>query len=158
VVITESRPKREGAALARELAESGLRVTLISDAQIGLFAPRCEAVLVGADAITSGDQLINKVGTRLAVLAAREAGTPAYAVAQTHKICPQGWPAALTPQDPADLARVSGVRVANIAFDATPMSWFRRVFSERGPLTRELLRKTRRALAPGWREIAARNR
>lgn len=147
VVVTESRPKREGVALARELAGGGLRVTLISDAQMGLFVHRCDAVVVGADAIDGEGHVVNKAGTRLAVLAAREAGVPVYGVAQTHKICPPEWPVALTPQDPADLARVRGVRVANVAFDATPMSWFRRVFTEKGPLTRELLARTRRALA-----------
>ncbi len=146
VVVTESRPKREGVVLARQLAASGLRVTLISDAEMGLFIPRCDAVLVGADAIGDGDELINKAGTRTAVLAAREEGVPAYAVAQTHKICPPGWHAALTPHDPADLARVSGVRVANIAFDATPLAWFEKVFTERGALTRALLARTRRVL------------
>jgi len=112
---------------------------------------------VGADAIDGGDHLINKAGTRLAALAAREAGVPIYAVAQTHKICPADWPVALTPQDPADLARVRGVRVANIAFDATPLSWFRGVFTERGRLTRELLGRTRRALGAGWPGMAASN-
>ncbi len=155
VVVTESRPKREGVALARELAGCGLSVTLISEAEIGLFVPRTDAVVVGADGIAGGDHLINKVGTRLAVLAAREAGVPAYAVAQTHKICPSGWPLALTPQEPADIARVSGVRVANVAFDATPISWFSGVFTERGRLTRELLSKTRGALAGGRRRMLA---
>ncbi len=146
VVVTESRPEREGIALARDLASAGVRVTLISDAQIGLFAPRCDAVLVGADAITADDQVINKAGTRLAVLAARDGGVPCYVVAQTHKVCPPGWPAALAPQDPAKLARVRGVRVMNIAFDATPVSWFTQVLTECGPASRRLLAAVRRRL------------
>jgi translation initiation factor eIF-2B subunit delta len=147
VIATESRPQREGVQLARELSAAGLRVTLISDAQIGLFVPRCEALLLGADAVTDDDHLVNKVGSRLAVLAAREAGVPAYAVAQTFKICPPGWPVVLTPQDPDDLARLPGARVANIAFDATPLSWFTDVFTERGPLSADLLDGVRRSLA-----------
>ncbi len=147
VVVTESRPKQEGRELARELASRGLRVTLISDAQIGLFAPKCDAVLVGADAIGPDDQLINKAGTRLAAMAAREAGVPCYAVAQTHKVAPAGWPLALTPQEPTDLARVRNARVTNIAFDATPLSWFTAVFTERGPMSAGGLRRLRRTLA-----------
>jgi translation initiation factor eIF-2B subunit delta len=123
-----------------------VRVTLISDAQIGLFVPRCDAVLVGADAISGEDELVNKAGTRLAAVAARESGVPCYAVAQTHKVCPRGWPIALTPQDPAKLARVRGVRVMNVAFDATPLGWFAAVFTERGPLDARLLRGIRRSL------------
>ena len=150
VVVTESRPKREGLALARDLASEGLRVTVISDAQMGLFVSRCDAVLVGADAIGPGDQLVNKAGTRLAALAAREAGVPCYAVAQTHKISPLNWPLALTPQEPADLARVRKARVTNIAFDATPLSWFTAVFTERGRMSRGALSDMRRSLACSW--------
>ncbi len=146
VIITESRPKREGRGLARELARAGLRVTLISDAQLGLWASRCDAVLVGADAISDDDYLVNKAGTRLAVLAAREAGIPCYAVTQTFKICPPKWPLALAPQSPSDLARVAGVRVANVVFDATPLSWFTEILTEKGMLTPELLLATRRRL------------
>lgn len=146
VVVTESRPQREGVELARDLAGAGLRATLISDAAAGLFVPRCEAVLVGADAIGGEDQLVNKVGTRLIAMAAREAGVPCYAVAQTHKVAPTDWPLALTPQQPRDLAVVKGARVANIAFDATPLSWFTSVLTERGPLTPPLLRRVRREL------------
>ncbi len=133
VVVTESRPLREGVALARELVEAGLRVRLITEAQIGLFVPRCEAVLVGADAITDRE-LVNKAGTRLAVLAAREAGVPCCAVAQTFKICPPGWPLILTPQDPSDVGRLARARVSNIAFDATPTAWFAGIYGERGLL------------------------
>ena len=146
VIITESRPKREGVGLARELARAGLNVTLISDAQLGLWAPRCYAVLVGADAISGDDYLVNKAGTRLAALAAREAGVPVYAVAQTLKICPPRWPLALTPQAPSDPARVHGVRVSNVVFDATSLNWFKAIFTEKGVLTPELLVETRRKL------------
>lgn len=149
VMVTESRPKREGVVLARELARAGLRVTIIGDAAIGVLVPRCDAVLVGADGITDGDILVNKVGTRLAALAAREAGVLCYAVAQTHKICPRGWPAALARQEPSDLARARGVRAANVAFDATPLSWFTAVATERGRLTAGMLRRVRRELAKG---------
>ncbi|MFB3881970.1 MAG: NUDIX domain-containing protein [Armatimonadota bacterium] len=146
VVVTESRPKREGVSLARDLARAGLKVTLIADAAASVFVPRCDAVLVGADAITDDDQLINKAGTRLMACAAREAGAPCFAVAQTHKIAPANYPLALCPQEPRDLATVGGVRVTNVAFDATPLSWFSQVVTERGPLAPALLGAVRRRL------------
>ncbi|MBN1457913.1 MAG: NUDIX domain-containing protein [Armatimonadetes bacterium] len=146
VVVTESRPQREGIALARDLATHGVHVTVISDAEMGLFIPGCDAVLMGVDAIGAGEEVVNKVGTRLAVMAARESSVPAYAVAQSHKICPPGWPLTLTPQEPSDLARVSNARVENIAFDSTPLSWFSAVYTEEGRLTRASLRRIRRQL------------
>lgn len=154
VVVTESRPGREGVRLARELAQAGVRATLISDAAAGVFVPRCDAVLVGADAIGGDDHLVNKAGTRLIALAARESGVPCYAVAQAHKIAPAGWPIALTPQDPRELATVRGARVANIAFDATPLAWFTAIATGRGPLTSRLLTKVRCELGP-WDRLAA---
>jgi len=194
VVVTESRPGLEGVGLARELATAGLRVTLITEAQIGLFLPRCDALLVGADAITDDNRLINKAGTWLAVLAAREAGVPAYAVAQTCKIAPPGWPTVLAPQEPPlDCARGvpcdgevgdpacpersrrepaegpqdvvgqvrgprlrTGVRVANIAFDSTPVVWFDGIFTEQGRLTESLLARTRRAVTAGAKLLMVR--
>ena len=155
VVVTESRPKSEGVSLARDLARAGLRVTLTSDAAVGVFVPRCDAVLVGADAIGGDDQLINKAGTRLIGLAAKESGIPCYAVAQTHKICPEDWPLALAPQEPRDLATVRQARVSNIAFDATPLSWFAEVVTERGPLTAALLAAVRRRLGSWERRLPA---
>jgi translation initiation factor 2B subunit (eIF-2B alpha/beta/delta family) len=146
VVVTESRPKREGIAMARHLAQRGMRVRLISDAGMGWCVAQCDAVLVGADAIDGDGVLINKTGTRLAVLAARDAGIPAYAVTQTHKICPPGWPLALMPQEPADLVRASGPRVANVVFDATPLPLFTEVFTEGGRLTRALLGRVQQRL------------
>ncbi|MCJ7752054.1 MAG: hypothetical protein MUQ65_13325 [Armatimonadetes bacterium] len=80
-------------------------------------------------------------------LSAREAGVPCYAVAQTHKIAPSGWPLALAPQEPADLARVGKARVTNIAFDATPLVWFTAVYTERGCIARSALSDIRRSLA-----------
>ncbi len=155
VVATESRPRREGLALARELASASLQVKLISDAAAGLFIPRCDAVLVGADAIGADGHLINKVGTRPIALAARESRVPCYAVTQTHKICPTGWPLTLAPQDPRDLASARGVRVHNIAFDATPLDWFTSVLTERGPLTSDLMERVQRSLGPWERWVNA---
>jgi len=147
VIATESRPKLEGAALAHRLAARGMRVKLITDAQMGIVVREADAVLVGADAITDDGLLVNKAGTRLAVLAAGDAGVPVYAACQTHKIAPPGWPIVLEHQDPADLSSSAGLRVCNVAFDVTPLEWFTSVITERGPLTDALLAATRARLA-----------
>jgi translation initiation factor 2B subunit (eIF-2B alpha/beta/delta family)/ADP-ribose pyrophosphatase YjhB (NUDIX family) len=149
VVVTESRPRYEGLALAGRLALRGLRVRLITDAQVGLEVERADAVLVGADAITDDDRLINKAGTRLLALAARERGIPAYAACQTHKVAPPGWPVALERQEPDHVlpGPERGMRVSNVVFDATPAAWFTAVVTERGALTEGVLRRVRHRLA-----------
>jgi translation initiation factor 2B subunit (eIF-2B alpha/beta/delta family)/8-oxo-dGTP pyrophosphatase MutT (NUDIX family) len=146
VIVTESRPRCEGVGLAERLSKAGVSVRLIADAQIGLAASRADAVLVGADGITDDDLLINKAGTRLAALAARDAGTPTFAVCQTHKIAPPGWPVGLERQEPADVHSADAFRVENVAFDATPLRWFSAVLTEKGKLTRKLLQEVRREL------------
>jgi methylthioribose-1-phosphate isomerase len=43
--------------------------------------------------------------------------------------------------------------VSNIAFDATPLSWFAQVVTERGPLTPQLLATVRGELGL-WEELS----
>jgi ribose 1,5-bisphosphate isomerase len=147
VVVPESQPKREGLALAKRLTNVGVQVTLITDAQIGRSTRDVQALLVGADAITNDDLLVNKVGTETAVMMARELGRPAYAVCQTHKIAPPGWPISLERQEPDDVHETTDFRVRNVVFDATPLDWFAQVTTERGPVTAGLLAEVRGQLA-----------
>jgi len=60
-------------------------VTLITDAQAAVFAGSVDLVLLGADALTEVGA-VNKVGSRLIALAAREAGAPVYACCDSGKI------------------------------------------------------------------------
>ena len=85
VVVTESRPLGEGARFATRLTGLGFDVQLIPDASICLWLPRVNLVLVGADAVTPSG-VINKVGTRLLALAARDAGVPFHVVCTTDKV------------------------------------------------------------------------
>lgn len=143
VVVAESRPKMEGLGLAEALSNAGIKVTLIADAQIGHFVPSCDAVLVGCDAISVSGEVVNKAGTKLVVLAARDAGIPAYAVAQTMKIMPLGWPEVVEEQDPRDVYAAKGFRVRNVIFDSTPISYFSAVVAESGDLTDDNLAQYR---------------
>lgn len=146
VVVAESRPRCEGVRLAKALSDAGVRVQLITDAQMGAFAGQCDALLVGADGITADNLLVNKAGTRLAVLAAREAGVPAYAVCQKCKVFPPGWPVVNEEQEPENVADAKQFRVRNVVFDHTPLAWFTAVICEDGPLTPKMLRGVRASL------------
>ena len=88
VVVFESRPGGEGLSLARVLRGAGVRVTLAPDAAMRAYIGSVDMVLVGADTVTRDGCLVNKVGTRLAALAARDAGAPLVAVFEAFKVHP----------------------------------------------------------------------
>lgn len=147
VVVTESRPGLEGVTLARELRDLGIQVSVITDAQAGVFVPEADAVVVGCDSITDDDRVQNKVGTSLAVAAARSSDVPCYAIAQTLKMVPPGFPSPLEEQDPSAVGTEPGISFRNIVFDSTPLCQFETVFTEEGALTREGLAEVRRRLS-----------
>jgi translation initiation factor 2B subunit (eIF-2B alpha/beta/delta family) len=95
VVVAESRPGGEGVAVAEALVASGLEAVLVPDAGVAAAIDNLEVelVLVGADRVLPSGDIVNKVGTRLAALAAREAGIPFYCAAGTDKVAShEGYP------------------------------------------------------------------
>ena len=140
VLIAESAPGLEGLRLAEHLRDQGISFETVSDKDIVTAVGRSDAVLVGCDAITEGDELINKVGTRTAVAAAKEAGIPAFAVAQTVKIMPAGWPVFLERQ------KVEGKQGGEVIFDVTPLEMFDAILTEEGPISRERIAEIRSEL------------
>lgn len=136
VVATESRPIFEGRTLAEALAKQDVPVTVIVDAAAALAIEEVEMVLVGADAITPVS-VINKVGTRMIALAAREKGIRVFSVCDTSKFIREDClapehehPAAeLWPDAPAE------VSITNKYFESTPLAWFTGIVTEHGILS-----------------------
>jgi translation initiation factor eIF-2B subunit delta len=112
VICTESRPMGEGIALARILSEAGLGVRVVTDASVWRVMEQSEMVICGADSITSRG-LVNKTGTTLIALAAREFGRPVYALCGSQKFLPIDYSLPPEQQHPAkeilgeELARIS---------------------------------------------------
>ena len=106
VLVAESRPGAEGARMARELADRGIRTRTCDDFLLLSLvppeaAPRRPAgyvgnsvVLVGADAVHP-DGLVNKVGTRALLDTSRRAGVPAFVLATRSKLRKESAPTAL---------------------------------------------------------------
>lgn len=84
-IITESRPGNEGLIVAEKLSKLGIETQYITDAQLGLFMPKADVVLVGADSILADGSVVNKAGTYLTALAAHDAETPFYVCAESFK-------------------------------------------------------------------------
>lgn len=133
VIIAESAPRLEGIALGENLADHGINVETVADADIAAAVETADAVLVGCDSITGTKEVINKVGTRAAVEAANKAGIPSYAIAETIKIAPPEWPIFLEPEKFEEEGKTP--HGAEKVFDLTPFSGFQAVFTEEGALS-----------------------
>jgi translation initiation factor 2B subunit (eIF-2B alpha/beta/delta family) len=131
VIATESRPMREGVTLARALAERGIHVRVIADAAVGRFAAEATLAMVGADAITPRG-VVNKIGTSLLGLAARECSIPLYAVATADKLMPFVMEDRLMPPEELVPERTAGISVTNRYFDTTPFERFTSIITENG--------------------------
>lgn len=133
VIVTESRPLNEGREMARLLAELAFPVTLITDAQAGLFTAQCDLVLLGADAVLADGTLINKIGSYPIALAAYAAGRPVVVCCDSFKHSTR-LQIELEEMDPAEVepAPQPGVTRRNIYFDRTPPTLVTAWISERG--------------------------
>jgi ribose 1,5-bisphosphate isomerase len=85
IFCTESRPVFQGRITAKEILKLGLKTTFIIDSAARFFINKADLVLVGADAITSEGNVINKIGTSMIALIAQEARIPFYVVSELLK-------------------------------------------------------------------------
>lgn len=115
VKCTASIPGGEGRALARRLETLGFETEVVPDAGIARACEEADVALVGADAVTE-DGVVNKVGTALVALSAREAEIGCYAIAATGKLVPsEFWRPDAAP-----------------TYESTPLELFDAVITERG--------------------------
>lgn len=85
VICTQSSPGMEGHQLAVTLNQLKVPVTLITDAQMALFTPRADLVITGCDAWLADGHFVNKSGTRLLALSAKEYAVPFWVLADTFR-------------------------------------------------------------------------
>ncbi len=85
VFVCEGRPLCEGRQLANELSGAGIAVTLLTDAQMHLLMPKVDVVLLGADSVVPKRGAVNKVGSALLALTARQFDKPVIVAAESLK-------------------------------------------------------------------------
>ncbi len=174
VLVSETRPRNQGLLSAWELAQSGVRHTLIADNAAGVLLQRGEvdAVIVGADRIAANGDVANKVGTYLKALAAQAAGVPFYVAAPLSTIdweAPSGADIPIEERDGDEVRRVTGTvakgealsvrladaatEVANPAFDVTPAILVTAIVSEYGVAAAQSLHELPGAPAPRARGV-----
>jgi len=123
------------------LGERGIPVTLIIDSAARYFMNEIDKVIVGADAIAANGAVINKIGTSLIALAAKEARTLFFVAAETYKFSPETVIGALIKieeRGPSEvlpssrLRKYKGVTVKNPSFDVTPAEYIDLIITEKG--------------------------
>src|ERR1700722_15885377 len=145
VLVDETRPLLQGARLtAWELAEAGIphRLTIDSAAAWAMATGHVDCVIVGADRITAGGSVANKIGTYALALAADRHGIPFIVVAPESTRDPgtaTGREIVVEERAAAEITHVGGVLTApertavfNPAFDVTPPELVTAVVSEHG--------------------------
>jgi len=154
VWVDETRPRNQGAALtAWELGAHGVPHTVIVDNAGGHLMQRglVDLVVVGTDRTTAAGDVVNKIGTYLKALAARDCGVPFYVAAPSPSI---DWTIAAADEIPIEersadeVTTIAGitssgyaaqVRVTpegsaarNPGFDVTPARLVTGIITERG--------------------------
>ncbi len=137
VICTETRPAFQGRITAKELADLGIESTFIVDSAARTFMTDVDLVVVGADAITSEGNIVNKIGTSAIAVLAHEARKPFYAVSELLKFDPEtlgGEFEKIEQRSPVEVWNEAPPKlsVCNPAFDVTPNRYIHGLICEEG--------------------------
>ena len=120
VFVCESRPLMEGRRMARLLRSCAVAVTVVTESQIGLVMPECDCVVMGCDAIHPDGSIVNKTGSYLLALAAREHRRPVIVVGDTNKVCDGPDEFERQPESQVWPRAPRGIGVRNLVFERVP--------------------------------------
>lgn len=147
VYADETRPLLQGSRLtAFELTNLGVPVTLITDSMAGwaMQTGKIEAVIVGADRITRGGDVANKIGTYSVAVLANAHQIPFYVAAPLSTFdlsIESGHKIPIEERHPDEVRFLGGIATApaevdvfNPAFDVTPAALVTGIITERGVL------------------------
>jgi len=137
IICTETRPVFQGRITTKEMLELGVNTTLIVDSAARFFMNQADFVIVGADAITSEGNVINKIGTSMIALAAHEARTPFYVVSELLKFDPvtmYGDYEKIEERSPNEIWKnvPKNLVIKNPAFDVTRRDFIHGIICEEG--------------------------
>ena len=137
VICTETRPAYQGRITAKELVELGVQTMFIVDSAARSYMGDVDLVVVGADAITSEGNVVNKIGTTSIAVLAHEARKPFYVVSELLKFDPETLNGAyerIEQRNPAEVwsDAPKKLSVRNPAFDVTPSRYIHGLICEEG--------------------------
>jgi ribose 1,5-bisphosphate isomerase len=137
VVCTETRPAFQGRITAKEMLSIGVNTTFIVDSAARSLMHEVDIVMVGADAITSEGNVVNKIGTAAIAMLAREARKPFYVVSELLKFDPETLYGEYEKIEERKRDEVwkeapTELKVRNPAFDVTPRDLIHGIICEEG--------------------------
>lgn len=145
VYTCETRPYLQGARItAYELDRLGIPFTLITDGMSGYLMRlgMIQKVVVGSDRVAANGDLINKIGTYMHALAAKENGIDFYTATSSHTIdfsLDKGMDIEVEFRPEKEVTHLNGqlITVENAralypAFDVTPNELISGIITERG--------------------------
>ncbi len=137
VVALETRPRYQGRTTAKELADAGIKTTLAVDGAMNFYMKKADLCIVGADAVTSMGDLINKVGTSTLAHIARMHDVSFYSATELYKYDPLtifGNREKIEQRDSSEVWEDApkNVKVSNPAFDATASRYINGYVTEIG--------------------------
>jgi translation initiation factor 2B subunit (eIF-2B alpha/beta/delta family) len=137
VLIGESRPSCEGRFTAQKLAAAAVPVQFCTDAGLMSLLHSADLLVLGADTVLSY-AFVNKIGTRMAFLGARESGIPVWVLSDSLKFLPEViaapfWRPSEGPAEQVWQRPPRGVGISNPYFEHTELTGVR-VITEAGAL------------------------
>lgn len=141
VYATETRPRFQGRLTANALLQEGIPVTMIIDSAARFFMKEIDKLVIGADAVTANGAVVNKIGTSMIALAAKESNVRTFVAAETYKFSPEtmiGEVVAIERRSTdevisqSELSKLPNVEVRNPSFDVTPPEYVDLIITERG--------------------------
>ncbi len=141
VIVTETRPLRQGLVTARGLLKIKVPVIFGVDAAFGTLLKSATKVLVGCDAFLPDGSLVNKIGTFPIALVAKRMGKPFYTAGEIFKFTKEVTIEQRSPKEVIDPNKLRGAKIVNPAFDVTPAEYIDKLITEKGAVRPGVLKE-----------------
>ena len=153
VICTETRPAFQGRITAREMVELDIQTIFVVDSAARSYMGNVDLVVVGADAITSEGNVVNKIGTSAIAVLAKEARKPFYVVSELLKFDPEtlgGEYERIEQRNPSEVWKEAPEKlsVRNPAFDVTPNHYINGLICEEGVIPPQSITEVMRRAYP----------
>jgi len=137
VICTETRPRFQGRITASHLTREGIKCTMIVDGAARTFIKDADAFLTGCDAILADGSIVNKIGTSLISLAAKQASVPHYVASSALSFDPETYYKKEEPIEERAASEVwekklKNLEIRNPAFDITEAKLVKAIICEKG--------------------------